>query len=43
MSEGLLIFEKGIGLLKMTQKDFDAKKECDVFINNFFDLIEVKK
>jgi len=43
MSEGLLIFEKGLVLLKMTQKDFDAKKECELFINNFFDLIEVKK
>lgn len=43
MSEGLLIFEKGLGLLKMTQNDFDAKKECDIFVNNFFDLIEIKK
>jgi len=43
MSEGLLIFEKGLALLKMSQKDFDAKKECEVFVNSFFDLIEVKK
>ncbi len=42
MSEGLLIFEKGLALLKMSQKDFDAKKECELFVNNFFDLIEVK-
>jgi len=43
MSNGLLIFEKGLVLLKMTQKDFDTKKECELFINNFFDLIEIKK
>jgi len=42
MSNGLLIFEKGLVLLKMTQKDFDTKKECELFINNFFDLIEIK-
>jgi len=43
MSNGLLIFEKGLVLLKMSQKDFDVQTECDKFINNFFDLIEVKK
>lgn len=42
MSEGLLIFEKGLVLMKMSQKEFDAKKECEKFINNFFNLIEVK-
>ncbi|NQY95088.1 MAG: TetR/AcrR family transcriptional regulator [Campylobacteraceae bacterium] len=43
MSHGLLIFEKGLVLLKMTQKDFDVKTECEKFINNFFKLIEIKK
>ncbi len=40
--EGLLIFEKGLGLLKMTENGFDSKKSCNLFINNLFDLIEVK-
>ena len=35
-------FEKGLVLLKLSQKDFDAKKECELFVNNFFDLIEIK-
>mgnify|MGYP000238063307 FL=1 len=43
MSNGLLIFEKGLVLLKMTQKDYDTKKECELFIDSFFDLIEIKK
>jgi len=43
MSNGLLIFEKGLVLLKMTQKNYDTKKECKLFIDNFFDLIEIKK
>ena len=38
----LLIFEKGVALTKMTQDDFDSKKECMDFLNNFFDLVEVK-
>lgn len=41
--DGLLIFEKGIALRKMTQDDFDAKTSCETFINTLFDLLEVKK
>ena len=43
MSRGLLIFEKGLIVLKMTEKDFDVRGECERFINNFFNLIEIKK
>ncbi|MDZ7819442.1 MAG: TetR/AcrR family transcriptional regulator [Aliarcobacter sp.] len=41
--DGLLTFEKGLALIKMTQDDFDAKSSCELFINTLFDLIEVKK
>lgn len=42
LSDGLLIFEKGLCLLKMTQKDAQIKYDCEIFINNIFDLIEIK-
>ena len=41
--DGLLVFEKGLVLQKMTQEDFDVTTICKTFINNLFDLIEVKK
>lgn len=41
--DGLLTFEKGLALIKMTQDDFDAKSSCELFINTLFDLIEVEK
>lgn len=41
--DGLLTFEKGLALIKMTQDDFDAKTSCETFINTLFDLIEVEK
>ena len=40
--DGLLIFEKGVALIKMTQDDFDSIESCKLFINSIFDLIEVK-
>lgn len=40
--DGLLIFEKGAVLMKMTQDDFDANFFCEKYINSIFDLIEVK-
>ncbi len=43
LAEGLLIFEKGLVLLKMTQNNYDVKNDFDLFINTIFDLIEVKK
>ena len=41
--DGLLVFEKGLVLQKMTQEDFDVTTICKMFINNLFDLLEVKK
>ena len=41
--DGLLTFEKGVALMKMTQDDFDARSSCELYINTLFDLIEVKK
>ena len=41
--DGLMCFEKGAALMKMTEKDFDAKKTCDEFVDSLFKLIEVKK
>lgn len=43
LAQGLLIFQKGLGLFKMSQKDFDTKKEFQKFINKIFEFIEVKK
>ena len=40
--DGLLVFEKGLVLQKMTQEDFDVTTICKMFINNLFDLVEVK-
>lgn len=39
---GLLCFEKGVALMKMTKTNFDAKDTCEEFINTIFPLIEVK-
>lgn len=41
--DGIMTFEKGVALMKMTQINFDAKKSCEDFLGNLFDLIEVKK
>ena len=40
--DGLMIFEKGVALIKMTQDGFDSVAACNLFINSIFDLIEVK-
>ncbi len=41
--EGMMVFEKGIVLMKMSQDNFDAKKECEIFLGNLFDILEVQK
>lgn len=43
LTEGLLIFEKGLALRKLTENDYDTKTDFDKFINTLFKLIEVKK
>lgn len=40
--DGLLVFEKGLVLQKMTQENFDVSDVCKRFIDNLFDLIEVR-
>lgn len=42
LSSGLLIFEKGLALLKMSQNDYDVQADFEQFINAIFALIEVK-
>jgi AcrR family transcriptional regulator len=42
LAEGLVVFEKGLGLLKMSQKNFDAKDVGKSFLNNLWELIKVK-
>lgn len=41
--DGLMSFEKGLVLMKMTQNCFDAKEVCENFVNSLFELIEVKR
>ncbi|MBU3015398.1 TetR/AcrR family transcriptional regulator [Poseidonibacter lekithochrous] len=41
--ESLIVFEKGLVLKKMTEVDFNPEEICLNFINNLFDLIEIKK
>ena len=38
--DSLIVFERGLTLLKMTQEHFDVNSLCKVFIDNLFDLIE---
>ena len=41
-ANGLLTYEKGLVLLKMTQIDYDVEADFNQFINAIFKLIEVK-
>ncbi|WP_419764190.1 MAG: TetR/AcrR family transcriptional regulator [Arcobacter sp.] len=38
--DGLMLFEKGVALVKMTQTNFDAKSSCENFLNSLFKIIE---
>lgn len=40
--DAIMAFEKGIALQKMTQENFDSYNICKKFINNLFDILEVK-
>ena len=40
--DGIMLFEKGVVLMKMTQTNFDAKLSCENFLNNIFKVIEKK-
>ena len=37
-----MVFEKGLALSKMSEKNFDAKRVGESFLNNLWKLIEVK-
>lgn len=39
---GILTYQKGLALRKMTQNNFDEKEDFERFINTIFKLIEVK-
>ena len=41
--ESLLVYEKGLALIKMTSEECNVQKACEIFVNSLFDLIEVKK
>ena len=40
--EGLGVFEKGLALFKMSEKNFEVNRICEKFINNLLNLLEVK-
>lgn len=42
LCDGLLAYEKGLVLLKMSQKNFNTNENFEQFINAIFELIEVK-
>lgn len=42
LSDGLLTYEKGLALLKMSQNDYDVEADFNQFINAIFNLIEIK-
>lgn len=43
LAESLLIFEKGLVLMKMSQNDHQVEEKFEHFFNTLFMLIEVKK
>ena len=43
LSDGILTYEKGLALLKMSQNNYDVEADFMQFINAIFNLIEIKK
>lgn len=43
LAESLLIFEKGLVLMKMSQNDHQVQEKFEHFLNTLFKLIEVKE
>lgn len=41
--ETIMTFEKGVVLLKLTQREYDAKRAIETFVHNLFNLIERKE
>ncbi|WP_419768399.1 TetR/AcrR family transcriptional regulator [Arcobacter sp.] len=40
--DGIMIFEKGLTLMKMTQLEFNAVDACEKFLDNIFEVMEKK-
>jgi AcrR family transcriptional regulator len=43
LADGILTYQKGLTIRKMSQANFDAREDFEKFINTIFKLIEVKK
>ena len=43
LADGILTYQKGLALRKMSQANYDAKEDFEKFINTIFKLLEVKK
>lgn len=43
LAKGLLTYEKGLALQKMSQLEYDVKEDFTIFMDALFELIEVKK
>lgn len=40
--DSIMVFEKGLALMKMTVSDYDANHDFDTFIDNFLELVKVE-
>ncbi|WP_421716219.1 TetR/AcrR family transcriptional regulator [Arcobacter arenosus] len=43
LADGILTYQKGLTIRKMSQANYDAREDFEKFINTIFKLIEVKK
>ncbi len=43
LSDGILTYQKGLALRKMSQNNFDCKADFEMFMNTIFNLIKVEK
>jgi len=43
LADGILTYQKGLTVRKMSQANFDAREDFEKFINTIFKLLEVKK
>ncbi len=42
LADGILTFQKGMALRKMSQANYNAREDFEKFINTLFKLLEVK-
>lgn len=43
LADGILTYQKGLALRKMSQTNFDVREDFDKFMNTIFKLVEIKK